>query len=63
MAKFFLYIFFIFSGPLFFYGVHQLNAQTSEINSISIEGNKRVSDSAVTNFAQISAGNILMIKT
>ena len=56
MARFLFVLLFICSCSLFSNEAVELNAQTFELNSISVEGNKRISNSAVTNYSKLREG-------
>ena len=56
MAKYLFSFFFIFSGLFFPGSLSQLKAESFELNSISVEGNNRLSSAAVANFSQLKTG-------
>ena len=56
MAKIFVFIFLIFSAGLLYNKASQLGAQPFELNSISVEGNERISNSAITNYSKLREG-------
>ena len=56
MAKIFVFIFLIFSAGLLYNNASQLGAQPFELNSISVEGNERISNSAITNYSKLREG-------
>ena len=50
---------FIFSCGLIYNEALQLDAQPFELNSITVEGNERISNSAVTNYSKLQAGDFV----
>ena len=56
MAKYLLSFFLVFSSISFLGGLSQLKAETFQLNSISIQGNSRLSNAAVTNYLQLETG-------
>ena len=59
MAKTLFVLLFIFSCGVVYNEALQLDAQPFELNSITIEGNERISNSAVTNYSKLQAGDFV----
>ena len=59
MAKTLSFLLFIFSCGVVYNEALQLDAQPFELNSITIEGNERISNSAVTNYSKLQAGDFV----
>ena len=59
MAKTLFVLLFIFSCSLVYNEALQLDAQPFELNSVTVEGNERISNSAVTNYSKLQAGDFV----
>ena len=59
MAKYFFSFIVIFSSLFFLGSFSQLKAETFELNSISVEGNNRLSNAAVANYSQLKIGTAI----
>ena len=59
MAKTLFVLLFIFSCGVVYNEALQLDAQPFELNSITVEGNERISNSAVTNYSKLQAGDFV----